>query len=116
MSLQTLSSAIEDFRSARQRAVLKAIVARLTGEPIQLLSYEEVRQKLKAQNTSERGLKEIPLDAIVGSVNRYTDFTRDFLPLESVTPERWARIESAVMGTAGLPPIEVYQIGNVYFV
>lgn len=116
MSSYNLSSAIEDFRRARQRAIVKAIIARLTGEPIRLLSYEEVRQQLKSQNTSERGLKEIPLDAIVGSVNRYTDFTRDFLPLEAVIPARWARIESATIDPAGLPPIEVYQIGDVYFV
>lgn len=116
MSTLNLSSAIEDFRRARQRATLKAILSRLTKEPIDLLSYEEVRQNLKAHEAAERGLQDIPLNAIVGSVNRYGDFTRDFLPRSSVQPERWARVEVAVTDMSGVPPIDVYKIGDVYFV
>jgi nucleotide-binding universal stress UspA family protein len=108
--------AIQDFRRARQRAVIKEIMARLKGEPTQLLSYEEVRKQLKAQSGMPRGLKDIPLDAIIGSVNRYNDFTRDFLPLSSVQAGRWARVEVATASGAGVPPIEVYQIGEIYFV
>jgi nucleotide-binding universal stress UspA family protein len=111
-----ISLAIQDFRRARQRAAMKEILARLTGEPTQLLSYDEVRRRLRAQNRVPRGLREIQLDAIIGSVNRYNDFTRDFLPRANVQPGRWARVEVASASGAGVPPIEVYQIGEVYFV
>ncbi len=72
--------ALQDFRQARQRAVLSEILARLTGGGKDLLSFDEVRKTLKIQGIQERGLQEIPLDSIIGSVNRYEDFTRDFLP------------------------------------
>lgn len=108
--------AIQDFRSARHKASLKEILSRFTGNTTELLSFEEVRQKLKAQISQKTILTEIPIDAIVGSVNRYQDFDRDFLPGENVSEERWANIEMANYGLAGLPPIEVYQIGEVYFV
>jgi nucleotide-binding universal stress UspA family protein len=108
--------AIQDFRKARQRAAMKEIIARLRGEPTQLLSYDEVRKHLRAQSGIPRGLREIPLDAIIGSVNRYNDFTRDFLPRANVQAGRWARVEIASASGAGVPPIEVYQIGDVYFV
>lgn len=112
-----LHTAIRDFREARQKAILREIMARLTGSASpSLLSFEQVRSTLKAQVSPKTTLKEIPLDAIVGSVNRYDDFTRDFLPRESVDEERWARIEIAAHDMKGLPPIEAYQIGQVYFV
>ena len=109
-------SAIEDFRRARQRADLEEFMARLRGRSAELLSYEEVRQKLKAEGGTLVGLRKIPLAAIVGSVGRYTDFTRSFLPLRDSDAERWARIETAMSTPRGLPPIDVYQIGEVYFV
>jgi nucleotide-binding universal stress UspA family protein len=109
-------AAIQDFRRARRQAVLREIMARLTGQSIGLLSYEQVRQMLKATGSSARGLRDIPLDAIVGSVGRYNDFTRDFLPLQDETENRWARVEMAAYSQGGVPPIEVYQLGDVYFV
>lgn len=111
-----ISTAINDFRRARNQADLMELLARLKGESSQLLSYEEVRQKLKLHSSRERGVKDIPLDAIIGSVDRYTDFTREFLPRQEVNAERWARVKVAASGLIGLPPIEVYQIGEVYFV
>ena len=110
------ASAIGDFRAARSRAQLKEILALLKGESTRLLPFDEVRQMLRGSNSADRGLQDIPLDAIVGSVGRYTDFTRDFLPRQQVSPDRWARVALAVSDLAGVPPVEVYQIGQVYFV
>ena len=91
-------------------------MARLTGRSAELLSYETVRQMLKGKVSQQIGLKEIPLDAIVGSVGRYSDFTRSFLPRQDEDRERWARVQSKTSTMEGLPPIEVYQVGEVYFV
>jgi len=113
---QKLTAAIHDFRKARNRAFLKEIVAHFTGESIDLLSYEEVRRKLKPQGTSVRGLMDIPLDSIVGSLGRYADFTRDFLPRQDTNQDRWARVKLAASSTIGLPPIDVYKLGEAYFV
>jgi nucleotide-binding universal stress UspA family protein len=110
------SAALSDFRRARSQAVMKEILARFTGEPIDLLSYDEVRRQLRAYGSFSKGLKEIPLDAIVGSVGRYTDFTRGFLPRHDAGQDRWARVKAAADSQVGLPPIEVYKIGEVYFV
>jgi nucleotide-binding universal stress UspA family protein len=118
ISLQNLSKqlALDDFYAARRKAALQELLARFTHKPVGLFSYEEVRQKLKAQVGSERGLRDIPLAAIVGSVNRYEDFTCDFLPRQGIMGQRWANVKAAVEGSLGLPPIEVYQLGEAYFV
>ncbi len=116
LSNLSLSSAVRDFRHARREAAMQEIVARLTGKSADLLSFEDVRRKLKAKSSGSQELKEIPLDAIVGSVGRYSDFTRSFLPRQDSDQERWTRVKAAVIGSGGLPPIEVYQIGQAYFV
>ncbi len=105
-----------DFRKARRRADRERLMARVTGKSADLLSYEQVRQMLKAKTGQRVGLKDIPLDAIAGSVGRYTDFTRSFLPLQAQNEQRWAQIQTKFLDLKGLPPIDVYQVGDVYFV
>jgi nucleotide-binding universal stress UspA family protein len=115
-NLYKFRAAIQDFQHARQRASIQEALARVTGRSNALLSYEDVAKKLKLQNRTERGFQNIPLAAIVGSVGRYTDFTRTFLPLQNSDRDRWARVKAAMEGHIGLPPIEVYKVGEVYFV
>jgi hypothetical protein len=83
--------------------------------PLDLLSFEEVRDKLHLVGGTYRGLQDIPADKIVGSVGRYRDFTRTFLPRDSVSWHRWARVR-ALAETQGWPPIEAYKVDEVYFV
>lgn len=105
----------QEFTSARQRAFIEEWLSYLTGRPSDLLSFEEVKEKLRLQDASYKGLQEIELDKIVGSTGRYRDFTRTFLPKSDQTASRWRRIK-AVADEQGFPPIEVYQVGEVYFV
>lgn len=111
-----MDQALYDFRAARRKAILTEIIGALQGNPPQLIPFDQVRQKLKTPVTGRQVLKDIPLDAIVGSVNRYDDFTRGFLPRSTIDPKRWANVLAAQHSLSGLPPIEVYQIDQVYFV
>ncbi|MGD2147795.1 MAG: universal stress protein [Anaerolineae bacterium] len=114
--MENLASAVEDFRRARLQAGLERVAALLTGRSTELLSYEEVRRKLGARERPSEYLEDIPLDAIVGSVGRYRDFTRSFLPKHQSSKDRWARVEVAMTSMTGVPPIEVYGVGDAYFV
>ena len=114
--LQNRAKAVSDFNRARRQAGLKDIIARLTGNTSELLSYEEVFRQLKGREISGRTLEDIPLDAIVGSSGRYQEFTRGFLPRKYISPNRWVKVKMAMTGLTGVPPIDVYRIGAVYFV
>lgn len=114
--LSTTRSAVHDFRYARRRANIEVILSRLIGKSADLLSYDDVRHKLRARGGAARGLQDVALNAIVGSVGRYSDFTRSFLPRQSTNERRWAKVKQATTSDLGVPPIEVYQIGSVYFV
>lgn len=109
-------AAVNDFKRARKKAAFQQMVARLRGQSADLLAYEDVCRHLKAADAATQGVQEIPLAAIVGSVGRYKDFTRDFLPKHDSDVERWTRVRTAVMDMTGMPPIDVYKVGEVYFV
>jgi len=115
-SVTSTYSAAADFRRARRRADLRAVMARLSGDDVRLLSYDEVRHRLRAVEGADRVLEDVPLDAIVGSVGRYQDFTREFLPLVDQDSYRWVGVKLAMTGLAGVPPVELYRIGTAYFV
>jgi nucleotide-binding universal stress UspA family protein len=108
--------AIRDFKRARKQAAVQHLLAQLTGKSDGLLAYDYVRQQLRGSGTIERGIQEIPLDSIVGSVGRYDDFTRDFLPKKDSNQERWARVKAAIVTMTGMSPISVYKLGDGYFV
>jgi nucleotide-binding universal stress UspA family protein len=111
-------SAIQDFQSAHLRAKLQGVLARITGRSNELLSYEDIARKLKLQGRSDKGIQTIPVDAIIGSVGRYTDFTRTFLPRRAEDQQRWANVKAVALDGSGvgLQPVEVYKVSEVYFV
>jgi len=105
-----------EYTAARKQAIMEEWLNFFTGRPNDLLSFEEVKQNLRLQDSAYRGLQEIELDKIVGSTGRYRDFTRTFLPKTDETEQRWRRIDAIVHDMQGFPPIEVYKVGEVYFV
>jgi len=105
----------KEFDDARQQAFIDEIMSYFTGRSTDLLSFEEIKKNLRLQDSAYKGLQEIDLDKIVGSTGRYRDFNRAFLPKTDKVQERWRRIDT-LAHEAGYPPIEVYQVGDVYFV
>ena len=58
----------------------------------------------------------VPLDAIVGTVDRAADFDRGFRPTSPRLRSRWERIAAAQRRGESLPPISLYRVGDLYFV
>jgi hypothetical protein len=58
----------------------------------------------------------IQVAQIVGSVGRYRNFDRAFLPRHAHARGRWTNVDRAHREDVQLPPIEVYQVGEIYFV
>lgn len=110
------ASAVEDFWRLRRRARLREVLDQLSGGSSELLPYDDVRRRMRAVESTAPRLEDVPLAAIVGSVGRYRDFTREFLPRQNSDKERWVRVKLGMTGDTGLPPIEVYRIGDAYFV
>jgi hypothetical protein len=113
-TISNRASALEHFERARRKAFLEQVTSNLTGRPSEMLPFDAIRSELRQQNPFYRGVQEIPIDLIVGSVGRYREFTRRFLPLKDSLRERWTNVDS-LAATSGWPPIDAYKIGGVYF-
>jgi hypothetical protein len=81
-----------------------------------LLSFDDLRRELAANNRRQRGTRVVEVDQIVGSVGRWKDFDRSFLPARSSVGHKWKRIDRAFQRGEDLPPVELYEIGDAYFV
>jgi hypothetical protein len=107
---------VSKFHALRTRAFLHEILSLLRGQSAELMSFEDVRTRLRLREESYKGLQDIPVDSIAGSVGRHKEFTKTFLPRSNETKERWSRVYAKMNSMEGVPPIEVYKIGEVYFV
>jgi uncharacterized ParB-like nuclease family protein len=105
-----------DFDASRRRAFWHEVRAVMSGRARTLLSFHDVMQAARMTSQVERGVQEIPLSRIKGSEGRSRDFDAYFLPLNSRLRERWTRVDALMLQGAPMPPIEVYKVGDTYFV
>ena len=108
-----------DFGRARRRRALAQLSARLRLEPSDvnvILPFEEVVAALGRRGERRLGLETIPLDSIVGTVDRRREFDRRFRPTSGRVRPRWERIATAQRKGQAMPPIDVYRIGELHFV
>ncbi len=111
--------AIQDFDSARARAFRRSLTTILTGRAQRLRSIEPMLRAAGFEGRSFGGVKEIPVDHIVGSAApdvKTGDFDPAFLPLNRRMRERWTRIYQAMVEGDELPPIDVYKVDDYYYV
>ena len=105
-----------DFQRARFKAFLNQVWGALSGRPSSLLSYDEIKEKLHVGGPLYRGVKIVRVDQIAGSLNRYHDFDRVFLPKSDELAQRWQSVNRAFYQEISLPPVVLYKVGEVYFV
>lgn len=109
----------EDFDSARFKAFRRAIRATLTRRSRRLLSLDRVLEAAGLEGTAFGGVREIPLDKVVGSAvaeAKAADFDPGFLPVNRRLRDRWTRIYTAMVEGDELPPIDVYKLDDAYYV
>ena len=108
-----------DFVRQRRRRALSRIAARLRSEPDDvsvMLPYEEVVKALGRRSERDLGVRTIPLDSIVGTVDRVRSFDRAFRPASERVRGRWEQIAAARRRGVEMPPIDVFRIGDMHFV
>ena len=107
-----------DFSRARRARALARLSARLrrADDVNHILPFEEVAQALGRVGERRLGLQVIPLDSIIGTVDRSQEFDRGFRPTSPRVRDRWQRINLAQRKGEAMPPIDVYRIGELHFV
>ena len=113
------SDAQSDFSRARRKQLAASLTRRLLREPDDvnlILPFDEVVAALGWRGERRLGLQTIPLDSIVGTVDRTREFDRAFRPTSRSGKDRWQRIAKAMRRGEAMPPIDVYRIGELHFV
>lgn len=105
-----------EWRQARRTAFVEEALSVLTPRSAALMSFEQVHERLHLKNVRYLDLQDVPIDRIVGSVGRYQDFTRAFFPRGDHLRGRWENIEQLLATGRSLPPVELYKVGEVFFV
>jgi hypothetical protein len=111
-----MSAESREWRQARRTAFVEEALAVLKQRPAALMSFEHVHERLHLKNVRYLDLQDVPTDRIVGSVGRYQDFTRAFFPRGDHLRGRWENIDQLVATGQRLPPVELYKVGQVFFV
>jgi hypothetical protein len=116
-SLEIINSqvAADKFDRLNKQAQLESLWNRLTGRPSTLLSYEDMHSQAEGITSLDRGVREIPIKAIVGSVGRAEDYDGQFRPLNPALKNRWINVH-VLFENSGWEPIIVHKVGEAYFV
>ncbi|MGD2144835.1 MAG: transcriptional regulator [Anaerolineae bacterium] len=104
------------FEAARRKAFWNEIGRLLNGRSNRLLSWRDVQDKLHLSDFIDREVVSVPLERIVGSVGRYREFDRAFMPKLDSTAPRWRSIARGTLDDVSLPPVTLYKVGEIYFV
>jgi hypothetical protein len=112
----TLRNAQTHFQEARRKALLTGLLDTLLRHSSTMISLEDVRARINVRGQRSLGHQTVTLDHIIGSEGRYSDFDRRFLPRSDKLKQRWSSIDRAMIEAVELPPVELYKIGDIYFV
>lgn len=113
------ADAERDFARERRREALARLAARLRSGPddSSTLPFDPVVDALGRRGERDLGIQTIPIGAVVGTVDRRPDsFDRSFRPRSPTLRARWERIAAARRRGEAMPPIDVYRVGELYFV
>ncbi|HMQ32434.1 MAG TPA: hypothetical protein PKD53_17005 [Chloroflexaceae bacterium] len=110
--MQATSQFQAAYSSARRAAFFDAIRRRAADLP----TLEATCGDLGRYRQAPRGVQTIALAQIAGSEGRAHEFDRNFLPRATYLKERWSRVAQAMSDGVRLPPIQVYKLGEHYYV
>lgn len=108
-------SANDRFEDVWRHEQINRLYERLTKRQKTLIPFAPIHSRLFYPSGINQGVREIPVNRIVGSLSRASEFDRDFRPLYKEQRERWANVWR-LHKREGWEPILVHQIGDLYFV
>ncbi len=114
--LVATASAHVHFERAMRRGYWNRLKRKIRHQPVQLENFQSIQEGLRPYGQSDKGIKTIPVSKIVGSIGRVNEFDRDFMPVSSHIEEKWQHILMLQARGVQLPPVDVYQVHETYYV
>lgn len=105
-----------DFDRVHRTVALRDLLSLVSRRSNRLTSYREARRDSASGTVSYRGVRTVPIDRIVGSVDRFDDFDRGFRPRKRHSSGRWQRVARAHADGRDLPPVQLHEVGGDFYV
>ncbi|KAK3586184.1 hypothetical protein CHS0354_013134 [Potamilus streckersoni] len=96
--------------------IFESLTEKLNLKRTNLPSLDDVLKITHPENSRYIGACTIEVDKIIGSEGRYTDFEKNFLPVNESLKQRYDTIKSLYLKGHLFRPISVYKIDDYYFV
>lgn len=116
ISMEARRNANALFSNAMNRGKLIMILQKLFGKQNNLRAFATVDRKDKPVQKQNKMIVNVPIEKIVGSEGRAQDFDKQFRPLVNHIRDRWIGVAIAYRRGKALPPVELIQVGDEYYV
>jgi hypothetical protein len=88
----------------------------ILGDRPALMRLDDALAALGEDGVMSRRVAEVPLSNVVGTIDRPHDFDMNFRLVNAYLRERWEGLARAVDGGFEPPPVDLVQLGELYFV
>ena len=114
--MQVRMSANMLFSKVMNRGKWLMFLQKLVGKNNSLQALAQAENESTPVQKQGRKIATIAIEKIVGSEGRVHDFDKHFRPLVNHTRDRWVSIAIAHHQGINLPPVELIQVGDEYYV
>lgn len=104
------------FVQMQLKGAVVRILRSLTKRPVTLIDLKSFSKSTSTTNRHHEGIMSVSIDNILGSEGRANDFDSNFTPLHRYMRNRWLNVAAALLVGKSLPPVELIQLGEIYFV
>ena len=108
--------ALHKFRSTLAKGRIFRLIKSVFRRPGRLYDLNALKPDLHVYGSSYSGIQVVPIRSIIGSEGRSADFDMDFHPINETARKRGINMALAYLSCVTLPPIQLIQIGEAYFV
>lgn len=108
--------ALSKFKSALFLGKLFRIAMRVLGRKHRLFDLHEIKPELALHGSSYSGIQVVRIRSIIGSEGKCADFDMGFHPVNEIARERWVNMATVNLSHLPLPPVQLIQVGDAYFV
>ena len=116
MYARQYNTALSRFRSTLAKGKLARLKKRVLQRPQYLYDLNALKPDLSLRGSCYSGIQVVPIRSIIGSEGRVADFDIDFRPINEEARERWVNMAIVYLSRLPLPPIQLIQVGDAYFV
>jgi hypothetical protein len=110
------NTALNRFKSILAKARFARLKRRVLRRTQSLYDLNTLKPDLCLHGSCYAGIQVVPIQSIIGSEGRVADFDMDFQPMNEESRERWVNMAIVYLSRLPLPPIQLIQVGDAYFV